>query len=109
MLEDKFNIENERISNGMKVPHYLEGLVLAPVFAATFFFLKLFCPVNTGEGCFADIFFRIVFLPLPFLYKVFQDNPVWIARHEIFVLLIYWGIVGFFFGLLADVHKKKVV
>jgi hypothetical protein len=93
----------------MKVPHYLEGLILAPIFAATVFFLKLSCPVKTGEGCFADIFFRIVFLPLPFLYKVFASNPVWIARNEALVLFIYWSVVGFLFGLLADVHKKNIV
>jgi hypothetical protein len=91
----------------MKRYHSIEGLILAPVFAATVFFLKLSCPVKTGEGCFADIFFKIVFLPLPFLYKIFADNPVWIARHEALVLLIYWAIVGFFIGLAADIHHKK--
>jgi hypothetical protein len=92
----------------MKVSHSIEGLVLAPVFAATVFFLKLSCPVRTGEGCFADIFFKIVFLPLPFLYKIFADNPVWIAQHEKLILLLYWGLVGFLIGLLMDVHKKTI-
>ncbi len=91
----------------MKRYHSIEGLIMAPVFAATVFFLKLSCPVKTGEGCFADIFFKIVFLPLPFLYKIFAGNPVWISRHEAIVLLIYWAIVGFFIGLAADIHNKK--
>jgi hypothetical protein len=106
MVDNKTNLEEKRISNGMKIPHSVEGLVLAPVFASTVFLLKLSCPVKTGEGCFADIFFKIVFLPLPFLYKIFSSNPVWIARHEALVLLTYWAVIGFLIGLLVDVHRK---
>lgn len=107
MHEGKTNFENKKISNGMKVPHRIEGLVLAPAFASTILILKLSCPVKTGEGCFADIFFKIVFLPLHFLYKVFDNYSVWIAQNEILILIVYWGIVGFLVGLYVDVHKKK--
>jgi len=107
MHESYNNPDEKRISNGMRRYHSLEGLILAPVFAATVFLLKLSCPVKTGEGCFADIFFKLVFLPLPFLYKLFANHPVWLARHEALMLLVYWAIVGFFIGLAADISKNK--
>lgn len=96
----------EKTSEETKVPHFLEGLVLAPVFAATVFFLKLSCPVATGQGCFADAFYKILFLPLPSIYKVFSNHLVLVGRHEIVFLLIYWALVGFFLGLFFDIHKK---
>lgn len=91
----------------MKIPHSIEGLILAPIFASLIFVLKLSCPARTGEGCFADTFNGLLFLPLPFIYKIFAFNPSFVGRHEVLLLLGYWGVVGFFIGLLADVHKKE--
>ncbi|MDQ3089984.1 MAG: hypothetical protein M3Q24_02430 [bacterium] len=91
----------------MYVSHWLEGLVIAPIFAAVIFLLKLTCPADTGEGCFVDPFYGILFLPLPFIYKIFSSNLVLVGRHEILFILGYWAIVGFLLGLLVHVHKKE--
>jgi hypothetical protein len=90
----------------MKVPHSIEGLILAPIFAATIFFLKLSCPVQTGGGCFADFFYKILFLPLPFIYKIFTNHLSLVGRHEVLFLIGYWAILGLLFGLVFDIHKK---
>lgn len=91
----------------MRLSHSIKGLVLGPVFAALIIFLGLTCPAGRGQGCFADFFISILFLPLPFIYKVFSNHPDIVGRHEVVFLLIYWSLVGFFIGLLVDVHKKK--
>lgn len=93
--------------HGMKIPHWLEGSIIAVVFALLIFTLKLSCPARTGEGCFADAFTSILFLPLPFIYKIFSNHLVLVGKYEIIFLLSYWAIVGLLIGLFIDIHKKK--
>ncbi len=107
MSQINLNHESERISNGMKLPQSVEGLILAPGFASLILFLKLSCPASNGEGCFADFFIRMVFLPLPFIYKIFSSHPDIVGRHEVSYLLLYWALVGLVIGLIFDIHKKE--
>ena len=89
----------------MKVPYSIQGALFAPVFAILVFFLKLSCPAGQ-VGCFADLFLKPVFMPLPFIDQVLGSRYSFIQVHEPFVILIYWMLVGFVTGLFFDLIRR---
>lgn len=90
----------------MKVPYSVQGLFFAPAFIGLVFVLKITCPAPTGSGCFADNFLRPTFMPLNFLYKVFDKIAPTLALHEPIFILGYWAIVGFLAGLVIDLYLE---
>ena len=92
----------------MRIPHSIQGMLFAPALIALLFLLKAFCPASAGNACFADYFATPVFLPLVALYKIFGYAPQ-ASYQELAFIFLYWALVGFLLGLVADLlfHKKE--
>ena len=86
-----------------RIPLSIQGLLFAPALIGIIFVLKITCPAPTGEGCFADNFLTPTFMPLNFLYKVFDKVAPTLALHEPLFILGYWALVGFLAGLTIDI------
>jgi hypothetical protein len=89
----------------MRVPYAIQGALFAPSLVLLMFILKITCPVETGNGCFADPFISSVFFPLPSVYRVFGHMEI-ITMHEPLFILLYWTVVGFLVGVAIDVHRS---
>ncbi len=91
----------------MKIPYSIQGLFFAPALIGLVFLLKVSCPVGTGEGCFADNFLSPVFMPIKFLYKIFDSIAPTLATHEPLFILGYWAVVGLLIGLVFDLKTSS--
>lgn len=87
----------------MRLPYAFQGLLFVPALIMLVFILKVFCPESAGEECFADYFAVPIFLPLIVIYKIFGDSTAVLGQEFLFILL-YWGAVGFFIGLIFDLY-----
>jgi hypothetical protein len=87
----------------VKIPYFLQGAFFAPACAALIFALKITCPAPSGVGCFADPFISSVFMPLPFIYRVFGEYHS-LAAHEPLFILGYWLVIGLVAGLTLDLY-----
>ena len=90
----------------MKVPYAVQGFIFAPALISMIFILKVTCPAAAGQGCFADNFLEPVFMPLKFLYKVFQNHESVLALHEPLFIVGYWALVGLVAGLCVDLFRS---
>jgi hypothetical protein len=91
----------------MKIPYSIQGFFFAPAVVGLLFFLKVTCPAETGYGCFADNFLVPIFIPLTFIYKVFDPVAHVVAHHEAWFILGYWAVVGLLVGCMADLLIAK--
>ena len=89
---------------GMHIPYSIQGALFGPIFIGLSIFLKALCPKATGAGCFADHLAVPIFFPLTFLYKIGGEFS---TRHELWFLLLYWGLVGFLVGFIFDLRTSR--
>ena len=89
----------------MRVPYFIQGALFGPALIGLTLVLKLACPVPTGSGCFADALAVPIFLPLIFIYTIVGEGLV--MYHELWFVLLYWGLVGFLIGLIFDLYIRR--
>lgn len=90
----------------MRIPYSIQCALFAPALLLLIFVLKISCPVETGEGCFADIFLPAAFFPLAFVYQAFGELA-YLAENEVWVMLVYWTVVGALLGLILDLYRDR--
>jgi len=83
----------------MRLPYWADGGIFGLLLAPLVFFLKLFCPLNSG--CFADPFLVAIFSPL-FILEGVADGRL-SARFEITFIVLFWAIA---WALLAHLYGK---
>lgn len=88
----------------MRIPYSIQGVLFGPIFIGLSIFLKALCPSAAGAGCFADHLAVPIFFPLTFIYKVLGELPV---QYELWVLLLYWSLVGFLVGFIFDLRTSQ--
>ena len=88
----------------MRVPYSIQGMFFGPMLIGLSLVLKLLCPAPVGAGCLTDHLAVPIFLPLIFIYKIVDGRLV--MYHELWFVILYWGLIGFLVGLIFDLRNR---
>lgn len=88
-----------------RFPYWLKGGLLGISYIGVIVFLKGICQ---PEWCFADIFMPLMLEPLLILDLFFSEGQViWMGKHFLATIFIFWFIFGGILGLIYGILKKN--